>query len=187
MPAKKLASLMSQHDAKSARATRADAEAAYHPKNPLLLNPPARLKGYQGAGALWRQTIEMYRSLEVTIVSALDQDMLVDYCILGVQLVEMDGMRASAQKSFRTARALLERYSERKDVDPKLLIKWQDSVNWAEGVIVKIDARVDRKRALLHTLRQSLYMTPRSRAGVAPPEKPPEKPKTEMEKFLDGS
>jgi hypothetical protein len=41
--------------------------------------------------------------------------------------------------------------------------------------VVKVDGRVDRKRALLLQLRQSLYLTPRSRAGVMPKSKSEEK------------
>jgi hypothetical protein len=48
-----------------------------------------------------------------------------------------------------------------------------------------MDARLDGKRKLLHSIAQSLYLTPRSRAGVAPPEKEPEKPKSEMDELLD--
>jgi hypothetical protein len=51
--------------------------------------------------------------------------------------------------------------------------------------IVKLDARVDRKRATLHTWAQSLYLTPRARAGAAPPMKPAPVAKDEMEKILE--
>lgn len=47
-----------------------------------------------------------------------------------------------------------------------------------------MDARMDGKRKLVFALAQSLYLTPRSRAGVAPTEKEPEEPKSEMEKML---
>ena len=186
MPAKKPASLNKRHDLKAVRKKRTDGEAALQPKNPLLLKPPARLKEYRGAGALWRRMIEMYRGLDAAIVSRMDQDMLVSYCILDVQEAEMDNLSAAAVKNYIKAQEILDRIAKKDDVDPKLLIKWQDSVNWCLGNIVKLDARVDRKRALLHVLRQSLYLTPRSRAGVAPAEKAPEKPKGDMEKLLDG-
>jgi hypothetical protein len=187
MSARKPASLIAKHEVKAIRKKRADGEAALRPKNPLVLKPPRRLKGYRGAGTLWRQTIEMYRGLDAEIVSRLDQGILVDYCIMDVQLAEMDRLRAAAVKNYQTAQKTLDRRAEKEDIDYKVLIKWQDSVNWAEGMIVKMDARVDRKRAQLHVLRQSLYLTPRSRAGVAPPAKEPEKPKSEMDKLLDGA
>ncbi len=186
MPAKKPESLNKRHDLKAVREKRKNDEAALQPKQQLLLKPPARLKGYRGAGAAWRRMIEMYRGLDAAIVSRLDQDILVDYCIIDAQLTEMDKLRAASVKNYFRAQATLDRRSAKEDIDPKTLIHWQDSVNWAEGTIVKIDARVDRKRGELHKLRQSLYLTPRSRAGVTPPEKAPEKPKSDMEKLLDG-
>jgi hypothetical protein len=186
MPAKKIASLLSQHDAKAARMQRSLNEAALDPKMELTLTAPGRLKSCKGAGAKWKQMIKMYRRLDAAIVSGLDQDLIVDVCILDTQLEEMDQMRAAAVKNYANAQKILDRKAAKDEIDPKVLIKWQDSLNSAEGMIVKIDARVDRKRALLLSLYQSLYLTPRSRAGVVPPEKPPEKEKTDMEKFLDG-
>jgi hypothetical protein len=50
--------------------------------------------------------------------------------------------------------------------------------------IVKLDARVDRKRALLHQWRQSLYLTPRARAGVPAQVKEEEEAPDELELLL---
>jgi hypothetical protein len=50
--------------------------------------------------------------------------------------------------------------------------------------LIKLDARVDRKRAHLHKLRESLYLTPRARAGVAPAAAQAEEPPDEMEQLL---
>lgn len=186
MPAKKPASLIVRAETKAMRKKRADGEAALQPREPLRLKPPARLTGHPVASALWRRMIAMYNGLGAEIVTRLDQDMLVDYCLLDEQSGEMDRLRAVAMKNYERAQRTLDRKAEKGEVDLKLLIKWQDSVNWSLGEVVKLDARVDRKRALLHILRQSLYLTPRSRAGVAPPEKPPEEPKSEMAKIIDG-
>ena len=54
----------------------------------------------------------------------------------------------------------------------------------ASEAVVKLDSRVDRKRALLLQLRQSLYLTPRARAGVAPEKKAEEEPPDELEQLL---
>ena len=48
-----------------------------------------------------------------------------------------------------------------------------------------MDARLDGKRKLIFSLAQSLYLTPRSRAGVAPEEKDGEEPQSDMDKLLD--
>jgi hypothetical protein len=47
-----------------------------------------------------------------------------------------------------------------------------------------MDARLDGKRKLIYALAQSLYLTPRSRAGVAPTEKEPDEPGGEIEKYI---
>jgi len=178
--------LIVRAETKIVRKKRTDGEAALRPRDPLRLKPPVRLTGHPGARALWRRMIRMYSGLAAEIVSSLDQDMLVAYCLLDEQEAEMDRLRAAAMKNYTKAQKTLDRRAKNEDVAPKLLIQWQNSVNWGLDEIVKLDARVDRKRALLHTLRQSLYLTPRSRAGVAPPEKPPEEPKSEMAKIIDG-
>jgi hypothetical protein len=185
MPTKKPTGLLARHDLKTDRRKRADGEAALQPREPLRLKPPARLTGHPVASTLWRRMIAMYNGLGAEIVTRLDQDMLVDYCLLDEQSGEMDRLRAAAMKNYERAQRTLDRTAEKGEFDLKLLIKWQDSVNCSLGEVVKLDARVDRKRALLHDLRQSLYLTPRSRAGVAPPEKPPKEPKSEMAKIID--
>jgi hypothetical protein len=185
MPAKKPAGLITRAETKADRKQRADGEAALKPRDPLRMKPPARLTGHVVASALWRRMISMYSGLAAEIVTRLDEDMLVSYCILEEQLAEMDRLRTTAQKNYERAQKTLDLWAAKEDVDIKELIKWQNSVNWGLDSVTKLDARVDRKRALLHVLRQSLYLTPRSRAGVAPPEKPPEEPKSEMEKILE--
>jgi phage terminase small subunit len=54
----------------------------------------------------------------------------------------------------------------------------------ASDSVVKLDSRVDRKRALLINMQQSLYLTPRARAGTAPTEKEKEPPKSAMARLL---
>jgi hypothetical protein len=185
MPAKKPVDLINKHQTKTDRQQRAEGEAALKPKEPLLMKPPARLTGHKVASALWREMIRMYGGLAAEIVSRMDQNMLVDYCLLDEQAGEMDQLRAAAMKNYTKAQKAWDEKSKSSLVAPDELKKLLDAVNWSLGEIVKLDARVDRKRSLLHVLRQSLYLTPRSRAGVAPPEKPPEEPKSEMDKILD--
>jgi hypothetical protein len=50
--------------------------------------------------------------------------------------------------------------------------------------VVKIDSRVDRKRALLLQQRQALYLTPRARAGAIPVQKQAEEPADDMDQLL---
>lgn len=49
----------------------------------------------------------------------------------------------------------------------------------------RLDARADRKRALLLQWRQSLYLTPRARAGAVAARKQPEQPVDELERLLN--
>lgn len=186
MSAKKPVGLLSYHQSKDECQQRLAGEAGLRPKDPLQVNPPARLTGHPVASGLWRQTIKMYQGLSTEIISLLDQGILEDYCIINEQLLEMDQLRITACKNYASAQKMLDRLVKKNEIDPKVLTKWQESINWSFDEIVKLDARVDRKRSQLHTLRQSLYLTPRSRAGVSPPEKAPEKPKSAMEKLLDG-
>ena len=107
------------------------------------------------------------------------------------QLEELDELRKGAMEEWREGKKILEDFREKiesdptQDLDLKLFTRASESVNWAFDKIVKVDARVDRKRALLLQLRQSLYLTPRSRAGVAPAEKAPEEPEDEMTRLLN--
>jgi hypothetical protein len=186
MPARKPASLNKRHDLKTDRKRRAANEAALIPKNPLKVKPPARLTGHVVASVLWRRLISMYSGLAAEIVSRLDEGILVEYCITCEESVELEKLRLAAMKHYNRMKRALERRSKDDELDPKLLIKLSDSVNWSLNEIVKLDSRVDRKRALLHVLRQSLYLTPRSRAGVTPQEKAPEPPKSEIAELIDG-
>jgi hypothetical protein len=129
--------------------------------------------------------IRMYGELEAQIVSLLDQDMLTDYCLLVEQVQEMDKLRKNAMKSWTKAQAVFDRKIRKSAFEPKEMANLQDAINATFDDIIKLDARTDRKRSLLLTLRQSLYLTPRSRAGVAPQEKPPEKPKSKMAAIID--
>jgi hypothetical protein len=187
MPAPKPHGLITRHQLTADRQKRAAGEAALQPRDPLQQKPPERLHGHDHASALWRQLILMYTGLAAEIVSNMDQDMLVDYCLLDEQCIEMDKLRQAAMRNYTRSQRALDRRAESKTIDIKSLARLQDSVNWCLNEIVKLDARVDRKRALLHTLRQSLYLTPRSRAGVTPPEKGPEEPASEMDKILEAA
>lgn len=189
MPAKKPAGLNVRHDALADAKARVDAESALVPRRKLPMSEPVALKGHPVAAREWRRLIALYNGIEAEIVSRLDIGMLLDYCMLIEQMDEMDALRAASVKGWRTAQEILDALSPDAggggEIDIKAWAKAQEAVNWAYDKIIKIDGRVDRKRALLLQLRQSLYLTPRSRAGVAPAEKPKEEPKDEMEALLE--
>jgi hypothetical protein len=188
MPARKPASLIVQHLTKREREDRSRAESAMMPKTPITARVPESLKGHARASAVWKYTLALYVDMETPIVTAFDRDLLVDYCLSIEQLVQIEDMRAQAIRSFELiAENLKAVIAKAKRKDPKQIIAEQLAIaqKMADILdqIMKLDARVDRKRSLIHTLRQSLYLTPRSRAGVAP-EMKEEDVASEMELLL---
>lgn len=151
------------------------------PRRDLPVDAPARLAGHEIASATWRRMMRQYNELEAQIVTRLDQDLLIDYCILMEQLAEMDEMRQSCMEIWKL---LEKRRVEIQAEDPEKAIDLAVSALHAFDDIAKLDSRVDRKRTLLHKWRQSMYIDPRARAGAAPKEKEKEQPMDEMEKLL---
>jgi cobalamin-dependent methionine synthase I len=187
MPARKPADLVIRAETKAARKERRDGEAAMQPKRQLPKQAPAALKGHVAARRLGEKMIRLYGELDAQIVSLLDQDMLTDYCLLVEQAQELDQMRKSAMRAWRAAQKAFDRLSRKKIANAKEFAKLLTAINSTFDDVVKLDARADRKRSLLLALRQSLYLTPRSRAGVNPPEKQPEKPKSKLGALIDAA
>jgi hypothetical protein len=153
------------------------------PRRDLPVDAPARLAGHEIASAIWRRMMRQYNELEAQIVTRMDQDLLIDYCILTEQVTELDELRKSAFKAWKSLDSKWPQVEEQ--LEAKELMRALVQLQSAFTDIVKLDGRVDRKRALLLQLRQSLYMTPRARAGAAPKEKEKELPKSAMAKLLD--
>ncbi|GAP11755.1 hypothetical protein BECAL_02948 [Bellilinea caldifistulae] len=170
MPVRKPRALIVRHETAAEKTERESREMAMRPNRDLPLSAPARLRGHEIAEATWRRLMREFMSLEGEIVTRLDFDLLVDYCILTEQVHELDAMRKAAYDRWVSLQ--IEQASEETLVE-------------AYDVVVKLDSRTDRKRALLLQIRQSLYLTPRARAGVAPAKKEPDEPKDELEKLLD--
>lgn len=191
MPARKPTSLVDRdrHQAAADREARASAESALTPKTALTDKPPAALTGRKVALATWARTVKLYGEIDGTIVTAFDEGILTDYCLLVEQLTELDVLRSDSLKSAEMIRrSLVTLTSKSKKKDAKTLLAEQlaigEKLEAILDMIVKLDARIDRKRSLIHTVRQSLYLTPRSRAGVSPAERK-EEIKSEMDKLLD--
>lgn len=179
MPARKPLGLHNSAATKAARQARAEQESAVDPGGALPMNAPARLHGHPVASAAWRRLMRLYGELEAQVVTRLDADLLVDYCMLIEQIAELDKMR-------RSTYAMWERVSGGMD-DGNLEAALQATA-LADDLLeslVKIDARADRKRALATQMRQSLYLTPRARAGVAPKQKEKEEQPDELDAILN--
>jgi len=185
MPARKLATLNTSNDAKANREQRERAEALMTPKTSLAKKPPSALTGRKQAGAVWRRLVGLYFETEGTIVTAFDEDLLIKYCLAEEELGELYKLRGEILKLWiKHSKKVLTI-----EPDPKQLNNYYNALAQANALLQRfqgMDARMDGKRKMVFALAQSLYLTPRSRAGVAPPEKPPEEPESEMEKVLNG-
>lgn len=162
MPKAKPAGLIVRAQTKEETDRRAQAESDLTPEGDVFASLPPNLKGHAVATAIWKRLAKLYGSMAAQVVSTLDRDLLVDYCLLVEQVVEFDALRATVLRSVN---------------------KKGGEVYLDE--LIKLDARLDRKRSLLLQLRQSLYLTPRARAGVVPEGKPKEEPKDDLERLLD--
>lgn len=161
MPKAKPNGLIVGERTKEDKAKRERAEAALTPDGDVFAALPPNLKGHAVATAIWKRLAGLYHGMTAQVVSTLDRDLLVDYCLLVEQVIELDTLRAKVLKSV-----------SKKGGDVFL------------EELIKLDARVDRKRSLLLQLRQSLYLTPRARAGVVPEGKPPEPEADPLEELL---
>jgi hypothetical protein len=183
MPARKPQGLKARHDTKDEIEQRTAAESAMTPESSLPMSAPSKLDGHEIAAGTWRRLMRIYSELDAHIVTTLDRDLLLNYCLISEQLVELDELRAAAFKLWADLMQELKDLPKGNlEVKLALIGKLQIAMNDIKGM----DARCDQKRRLLLVYEQSLYLTPRSRAGVAPAEK--EKPIVDpMDELLDGN
>lgn len=188
MPVRKPDALQKNHETKAIKQARQQAEAAMSPSTILKIDPPAELKGHPKAQIVWKYTLKIYNELSAKIVTSLDRGILTDYCLLMEQLVELEKLRVQNVQALSLVQENLKKLTGKKK-DPAQVIAEQlaivDKMATLTEAFYKLDQRADRKRTLIHTLRQSLYLTPRARAGVAPSSKEVEPEKDDMEKLLE--
>jgi hypothetical protein len=187
MPAKKPRDLIVRDETNAMRNQREAQADALTPDRSLGIWEPKELTGDK-ARETWRKTVRLYLTLDARIASVLDKPLLIDYCNVTEQQQEIDDMRATAILNYKANVAILTKLLEKESdkVDAKELAKLNVAVNQCYDAVLKLDARADQKRKLLHSYRQSLLLTPRSRGGVNPNDKPKEEPQSEMDKLLDG-
>jgi len=155
------------------------------PRTALTKRLPDDLKGHKHASAAWRRLVNLYNGTKGTIVTAFDADLLIKYCLAEEELLELFKLRVEIKELWTSHNNFLSKMRP-KSADLKDYFNALAQANALLQRFQGMDARMDNKRKMIITMAQSLYLTPRSRAGVAPPEKPPEKPKSEMEGLLDG-
>jgi phage terminase small subunit len=183
MPARKPSSLNNSHDSKQNRGTRDAAESALNPKTLLTIKPPAALTGHKLASDTWQRIVGLYFETKGTIITAFDQALLIKYCLAEEELIELFKMRSEIKKTWEIHLKWLNNFKPKGEEIKDYL----GALQQANALLQRfqgMDARLDGKRKLIFALEQSLYLTPRSRAGVAPPEKEPEEPESEMDKLL---
>jgi hypothetical protein len=185
MPARKPSALITRNDTKGEREIRMKGESAMSPKTKLTTKPPARLKGHKIASELWKRLLSLYAVVDGEIVNAFDEDILVSYCLLIEEEKEFDGIFIRVTKHIDFLQRMMVRLKKNRSLSAKDIKKFQRLIDRARDSLIQLDARRDSKRKLSILLAQALYLTPRSRWGVAPPEKVNE-PETEMDKLLRG-
>lgn len=184
MPKAKPKILNDRHNTKEEEQLRDSAESAMKPRTALSLTPPAVLDKNKIAKQTWIRTVGLYNEIDGVIATAFDFDLLVKYCLLEEEVVELAEMRNEMKKDWDEQVKVARKFRPNKEQIKEFVAMWE-VVNAMFQKFQSMDARLDGKRKLLYSLSQSLYLTPRSRAGVAPPTKPGEKPKSDMGKVLD--
>ena len=182
MPAAKPQGLHTRHATKPEIEQRAAHEEALT-GGTKLPTMPARLKDHPLAQATWRRMKREYDRIEAVVVTMLDMDQLIDYCVLEEQKAEIDQMRRAAFNSMQVLAKELELLRKKGDIENAA--KVASRVIDATNEVVQLDSRADRKRDLLMKLRQSLYLTPKARAGAAAKTKTEDPPEDPFERLLD--
>lgn len=185
MPTKKPIVLLNNHDTLDNREKRNAAENSITPTAPLPHDPPPKLSGHKMASMLWKKIVELYDSIDGKIATAFDEETLINFVLLWEECEWLISIRGKVDKERASVEKMIAKKPEIKD-DAKmknylnLLAQYSALLARLQG----LDARLDGKRKLMHTLAQSLYLTPRARAGVVPPQKGTPPPADPMEAFL---
>lgn len=183
MPARKLLSLSNRHSTKAEISARTESETAMMPVTELTVLPPPELRGHKHAAAAWKRLIKLYAETEGKIVTAFDADLLAKYCLLEEECLTLEEIRDDQLSELEAVKKNLSKLGKMKSAeDIKMYLAMLEQKNALLARYQGLDARLDGKRKLLHALAQSLYLTPRSRAGVDPKRKS-EEPTDPLKEF----
>lgn len=147
------------------------------PTDELPLGAPPELKLYPVAAAKWVELMKLYTQMEADIVSALDRDLLIDYCMMTEYVKHLDRLYAVAAMVLNT----LEQKAKRTKKDPETLAS---NIGYVSEKMIDINARMERQRMALQKLREALYLSPKARAGYNPQRKPAPPAPDEMDEIL---
>lgn len=180
MSANKPPALIVKNETLADREARVAAAASVRPKIILRVAPPPSLRGHKEAWKVWKRLRELYDSIDATIATAFDEDLLVQYCLIYEEVfVELPSVRDDVKTFIEQTKTRIETIE-----DPQLVYKMTVELSRLYEKYKAYDARLDAKRKFMERLMGNLYLTPRARAGVAPPEKAPKGPVDDMEKLL---
>lgn len=172
MPARKPQTLNKRHATKDEIEARTAAEAAMVPTTQLSRTPPSLLRNHKHASATWERLVSLYFETENTFMTAFDADLLAKYCLLEEECLWLSDLRASVYDEAQNLKKRLGRVNAKDAEQTRLYYDLIEQYNALITRVQGLDARLDGKRKLSHAYAQSMYLTPRSRAGVAPAEKP---------------
>lgn len=176
MSANKPQALLTGNYKKKYLKDRMAAEEAMNPGFPMPSDIPVRLKGKKIAETTWKKMTALYESTSGKLVTAFDENLLVTLCLLEEELEWVNNLRGKVQNNIdRIEKVLSKKPDQKKEKD--VFRSYQALVREYHYLISRMqgfDARIDGKRKLIHSISQSLYLTPRSRAGVVPKPKRPE-------------
>jgi len=184
MPARKPSALITRHETAAEQAERTARESSARPARTVPASPPAQFKHRQIAQTAWRYLVRRFGEAEGEIITGFDLHLLINFCMAIEQLAQLNMMRDKAYEAWLQLAGEHTRLIDDEGEAEDIVLAAVRVVNAFEAVL-KLDSRIDRKVDLLHKLAQSLYLTPRSRAGVAPTRKEAETPPDELEQLMD--
>lgn len=172
------------HDAARAQRKQA-AESAFHSRVRLPKSPPAQLDGLPAAQAAWRALLKVHSDLPADLLSGLDRDFLIGYC-LAVQMrtnalelerivteryragqAELSDLRELVSAVIDRCQAGKEELSELLKLE-NLVTDRRQAAQAEYSELIKARAELRQTVRLVSDLEKQIYATPKSRAGVVP-------------------
>src|SRR5260221_717802 len=170
MAASKPTSLNKRSEAKDIIAAKRDTEIANMPKTHISCKPPLSLRINQIASAVWERIISLQNETQTAqngspIITAFDEDLLMDYCKMISEAEELQENRQDLREAVKTLTKAANKLKIKDNGYEYFLEVWAQ-VNKLNSNFRGMDARLDTKRAHIKKAAESLYLKPRSRAGV---------------------
>lgn len=189
MPAHKPSSLNKRKDSKQDRAARVALESMVTPATELTITPPAELRGRKIACSVWVRVLSLQSETQAAkegspIITAFDERSLITFCkmiqeerMLEEKLSKLDIAQEDFYKKATKIKANKDNFKD--------FVSMWSQFNGLTSNFKGMSARLDAHRAGMNEIAKSMYLTPASRAGVAPTKKEPDEPVSEMGNLLN--